>query len=83
MRKSEIYERVISDFLIKSDNVVIHLLRKKKKYKPSVTDEPINVPLAFPKMEEVVEWLHKQEWKRDKNLWIDREIFLIKLHSVM
>ena len=67
LRKSEIYERVISDFEIKSDTLIVHLLRKKKKYKPSVTDEPINVPLAFPKMEEVVEWLRKEEWKRDNN----------------
>ena len=67
LRKSEIYERVISDFEIKADTLVVHLLRKKKKYKPSVTDEPINVPLAFPKMEEVVEWLRKEEWKRENN----------------
>ena len=67
LRKSEIYERVISDFEIKSDTLVVHLLRKKKKYKPSVTDEPINVPLAFPKMDEVAEWLQKKEWKRENN----------------
>jgi hypothetical protein len=47
--------------------LVVHLLRKKKKYKPSVTDEPINVPLAFPKMEEVVKWLQKEEWRRENN----------------
>jgi hypothetical protein len=67
LRKSEIYERVISDFEIKSDLLTIHLLRKKKKYSRNVTDEPINVPLAFPKMDEVIEWLQKKEWKKNNN----------------
>jgi len=58
---------VISDFEIKSDLLTIHLLRKKKKYSRNVTDEPINVPLAFPKMDEVVEWLQKKEWKKNHN----------------
>jgi len=61
LRKSEIYERVIYDFEIKSDLLTIYLSRKKKKCARNVTDEPINVPLAFPKMDEVVEWLQKEE----------------------
>lgn len=66
LRKSEIYERTIDDFEFKKDFLVIHLLRKKKTYKPTVKDEPLHVPLGFPLMNEVADWLIKKEWFNPK-----------------
>lgn len=66
LRKSEIYERTINDFEIEDNALVIHLLRKKKTYLKTVTDEPLQVPLAFPKMDEVVEWLVNKKWESEK-----------------
>ena len=63
LRKSEIYERTIDDFEIKKGRLIIHLLRKKKKYPKSVKDEPFFVPLGFPLMDEVVEYLRNREWE--------------------
>jgi len=62
LRKSEIYEREIEDFKIDRENRVltINLFRKKKK---TAKKEPIEVPLEFPLMEEVVTWLENREWK--------------------
>lgn len=63
LRKSEIFERIIDDFEITKDKLIIHLLRKKKGHKPDDDDEPISIPLSFPLMDEVVEWLQGEEWK--------------------
>lgn len=48
LRKSEIYDRTINDFETKKGELVIHLRRKKKKYKHIDDEEPLEVPLAFP-----------------------------------
>lgn len=63
LRKSEIYERTINNFEIEKGALIIHLLRKKKTYPKTVKDEPLRVPLAFPKMDEVVEWLINRKWE--------------------
>ena len=62
LRKSEIYERTYDSFTIEKDYLVIHLLRKKKLHPKTVTDEPFDVPLGLPKINEVVEWLKGREW---------------------
>lgn len=62
LRKSEIYERKIDDFENKKGFLIIHLLRKKKKHKLNVKDEPLSIPLALPLMDEVVKWLEGKEW---------------------
>lgn len=67
LRKSEIYERVIDDFEITNSKLIIHLLRKKKDHKPSDDDEPVSVPLAFPLMGEVIEWLEGRLWNTKSN----------------
>jgi len=61
LRKSEIYEREIEDFEIDRENrvLIIDLFRKKKKREEK---EPIEVPLDFPLMDEVVAWLENREW---------------------
>jgi hypothetical protein len=66
LRSSEIYERTIDDFEITKTKITIHLLRKKKRHKPTDKDEPIDVPRAFPLVDEVVDWLEGEEWKRKK-----------------
>jgi hypothetical protein len=63
LRASEIYERSINDFEITNAKLTIHLLRKKKGHKPTDEDEPVSIPLAFPLVNEVVEWLEKGEWR--------------------
>lgn len=63
LRSSEIFQRKIDDFELMQTKLIIHLLRKKKHYKPSEKDEPLEVPLALPLMNEVVEWLEGKEWK--------------------
>jgi len=65
LRKSEIYERTRTDFEIKTKEKIltIDLFRKKKKYDHGDKSEPLNVPLVFPKMDEVVDYLEKEEWK--------------------
>ena len=62
LRKSEVYERTIEDFETKKGKLIVHLLRKKKKYPRSIKDEPLSIPLVFPLMDEVVEWLKNREW---------------------
>lgn len=67
LRKSEIYERSIEDFTLKDGFLKIDLLRKKKQYPKTVKSEPIEVLLALPLMNEVIEWLTKEEWKSPEN----------------
>ncbi len=62
LRSSEIYERVIDDFEITKDEIIIHLLRKKKSHEIGDKDEPVEVPLILPLMTEVVEWLEGKRW---------------------
>jgi len=63
LRKSEIYERNIEDFKIDRKNRVltIDLFRKKKRTKEK---EPLDIPLDFPLMNEVVDWLENHEWDK-------------------
>jgi len=61
LRKSEIYERKIEDFKISETQLTITLFRKKKVSK---VPEPIDIPLAFPKMDEVVDYLQNGQWKK-------------------
>ena len=63
LRKSEIYERKGEDFEIdeKSQTLTIHLFRKKKK---ATKEEPIEIPLGFPLMDNVISWLNNGEWSR-------------------
>jgi len=68
LRVSEIIERVIDDFEITKTKITIHLLRKKKRHKPTDKDEPISIPRLFPLVEEVVEWLTGEEWKKVKKV---------------
>jgi hypothetical protein len=63
LRKSEIYERTIEDFEITETKLIIHLLRKKKHHKPTDDDEPVSIPLEFPLMDEVIDWLESEAWK--------------------
>jgi hypothetical protein len=65
LRSSEIYERTINDFEITKDEIIIHLLRKKK-HSHKEKDEPIDIPRALPLVNEVVEWLEDGEWKEKK-----------------
>ena len=67
LRKSEIYDRTINDFETKKGELVIHLRRKKKKYKHIDDEEPLEVPLAFPHMDEVVQWISNMK-KKDRDL---------------
>jgi integrase len=64
LRSSEIYERVIDDFEIMKDKIIIHLLRKKKGHKPTDESEPIAIPRVFPLVDEVVEWLEGKRWQK-------------------
>lgn len=68
LRVSEIFERRIEDFKVQNGFLTIHLLRKKKKYKKTVTDEPIEIPLAFRMMDEVVAFLENGGWGGPHNL---------------
>jgi len=62
LRKSEIYERPLENFEInkKEQVLTIHLFRKKKK---ATEEEPLDTPLAFPLMNEVIEYLEGKEWE--------------------
>ena len=62
LRSSEIYERVIDDFEITKDKMIIHLLRKKKSHEVGDKDEPVSIPLVLTLMTEVVEWLEGKRW---------------------
>ena len=57
LRASELYERTIKDFELTSESLIIHLKRKKKKYKLTDDEEPLEIPLSLPLMNEVVQWL--------------------------
>ena len=63
LRSSEIYERVISDFEINKNEIIIHLLRKKKGHQPDDKDEPIEIPRVLPLVDEVANWLLSKEWE--------------------
>ena len=62
LRTSEVFERVISDFEINKDEIIIHLLRKKKGHQIGDPDEDISIPRVLPLVEEVVDWLEGKEW---------------------
>lgn len=62
LRSSEVYERKISDFEITKDEIIIHLLRKKKNHEIGDKDEPVSVPRELPLVEEIVSWLESKEW---------------------
>jgi len=62
LRSSEIYERVISDFEVNKNEIIIHLLRKKKHHEIGDKDEPVEIPRIFPLVDEVVEWLEGKRW---------------------
>ncbi len=68
LRSSELTLRTISDFEINEDEgkLVIKLLRLKKKHKPTDKSEPCSVPLAYPLMNTVIEWLEGEEWKDEE-----------------
>jgi len=61
LRKSEILERSIDDFIVDQEGrlLTINLVRKKKG---AAEPEPLDVPLDFPLMNEVVAWLENKEW---------------------
>ena len=73
LRESEIFERVQNmplgegkirnDFEILSDKIIIHLLRKKKKYHQK-NDEPISIRRDFPLVNEAVEYLESKSWEK-------------------
>ena len=67
LRASEIYERKSKDFKITPTKIIIKLLRKKKKHKPTDKKEPISILRGFPLVEETVSWLQNKEWKHDDN----------------
>ena len=67
LRASEIYERTLDNFKVKDGKLIISLLRKKKKHKPTDKDEPVRVPLNLPLMNEVIEWLGSEKWKDEDN----------------
>lgn len=60
-RKSEIYERLAGDFVVKNGMLKIDLYRKKKFYRPGEPTEPFYIPLKMPMMDEVVEWIERFE----------------------
>ena len=62
LRSSEIYERTIDDFEINKDELIIHLLRKKKHHEIGDKDEPISISRILPLVEEIVDWLEGKEW---------------------
>lgn len=73
LRSSEVYERKISDFEITKNELIIHLLRKKKNHEIGDKDEPISIPRVLPLVEEVVSWLEGKEWVtelRDKGKFV-------------
>lgn len=59
LRKSELYERTISDFEIQPKFIQIHLQRKKKKYKNPEDEEPLKIRRSLPIIEELVTYLLK------------------------
>ena len=68
LRMSEIIERTIQDFELTPTHLTIHLLRKKKKYKITQTDEPIRLPLNYPLIAELVNWLKNPRWITKENV---------------
>jgi len=68
LRVSEIIERTISDFKITKSKITINLLRKKKGHELGDKNEPISIPRVFPLVDEVVQWLQGEEWKKVKGI---------------
>lgn len=64
LRSSEIYDRTIDDFEITETKLIIHLQRKKKKYKTPEEDEPLEIPLSLPMIDEVTAFIEGKEWKK-------------------
>ena len=68
LRSSELLERQIpddkkSDFEITATEIILHLLRKKKKKNPRIKDEEISIRRSFPLVEEVVDYLQSKKWR--------------------
>jgi hypothetical protein len=76
LRASEIYERVQNmpldsgkaknDFEILDNKIIIHLLRKKKRFHKEA-DEPISIRRDFPLVEEIAEYLQSKSWEKTFN----------------
>jgi len=69
LRCSEVIERIIDNFEINENEIIIHLLRKKKKKDRKVKDEPITIRRNFPLMKETAEFLinYKEKNKKKKD----------------
>ena len=59
LRESELFERLRKDFEITKDEIIIHLLRKKKGHKPGDKDEPNMIRREWNLVEEAVGWLER------------------------
>ena len=66
LRCSEIIERTIDNFEINEKEIIIHLLRKKKKETRKIKDEPITIRRNFPLMRETAEFLLNYKKKNGK-----------------
>lgn len=70
LRKSEIFQRKISDFDLDEGFLKIDLYRKKKYYSPGADTEPFYLEVNLKMVNEVVDWIFGEEWKkplRDEN----------------
>jgi integrase len=63
LRAREIYERVISDFTLTDQQIIIHLLRLKK-LSHKLKDEPAIIKRSSALEEEVVNWLNDKAWRK-------------------
>ena len=72
LRCSEIIERTIDNFEINEKEIIIHLLRKKKRENRKIKDEPITIRRNFPLMRETAEFLlnykKKHLKKKDRSI---------------
>jgi len=62
LRSSEIFERPINNLEITNDELIIHLLRKKKGHEIGDKDEALSIPRILTGVEEVVDWIEGKEW---------------------
>jgi integrase len=74
LRSSEIRERDIRDFELTDKYLIIHLLRKKKK-KHKKDDEPIEIPLNWKLMDELIDWIQpKRKDETQYKKWVELNI---------
>ncbi len=79
LRCSEIRECNIRHYELTDEVLIMHLLRKKKHHKSTDRDEPMEIPLSWRLMDEVIDWVQpkrKEETKYKK--WTEENKEAIK-----